>query len=895
MSKHKNKLICILEMLLALGSGASKLIIVCKIVSSIAKLTKGKKEHSDTFTDSEIDTIKEILTQAELSTGNAAAAAASAEQIKELIKEFQGSTDEQLEYLTQITEEDLKGLNENLNDHGIIIDDTNIRVRGLEQDHSQFKIDHKVMQEKIDKLISMLERMLKGHEGKSEGGNITINVGGNFIGGDYTGRDKIGGDKVEGDKVVGAGGNETVCVIHNIPSTSLREMFKGRENDFAQLVEQLDGDGATAITQAIAGLGGMGKTRLAIEYGWYGLNNGTYEAVLWVNCSQEGVNKPTLRLSSGQASQEAEKEEGLKKSAVERLCVEVAKLGAAHLLDIEGIEEMKPGQAVEFVLKELRAKQKWLVVFDNVDETEMAGVIGQVLPGLSNGKVIITSRLNELGGGINKLSLEKISDEAAIEYLYAKTEGYRPGCDNDAEMVKKIAEKLDGLPVALEQAGAYIRHKGISFEEYLKRLEEAEERVLKFDAKAKLLGDYDQPVMATWQMTVEQLSAEAKAVINLASLLAPEDVPERLFVNYPDEVLKAAKGFRGKYEGLDGDEKADIVEEAIAELGSYSMISRNTTEGTFGIHRMVQEVTRLRLLKEEIESFMLAVLDIIANDEPAYETKIKTNYEWSRETDKHINSVIAYAERLWPGVNDIPEEIASKLTHQMNELALFYKTMGRYTEAEPLLTRALEIDEKVYGKDHPTVAIRLNNLANLYRQTGRFEEAGPLYERAIEIGEKTWGDEHPNVAVWYNNLAGLYRATGRYEEAEPLYKRAIEIGEKTLEKDHPDVATRYNNLALLYKATGRMKEAEPLYEMALKIDEKVYGKEHPEVATDLNNLAGLYQDAGRLKEAEPLYERVLEILKKFKDQTGYEHPNFQAVVGNYRILLKKMGVSGGEG
>ena len=129
--------------------------------------------------------------------------------------------------------------------------------------------------------------------------------------------------------------------------------------------------------------------------------------------------------------------------------------------------------------------------------------------------------------------------------------------------------------------------------------------------------------------------------------------------------------------------------------------------------------------------------------------------------------------------------------------ALALKQLARFAEAEPLYRRALAIDERSYGPDHPDVATDLNNLAVLLQATNRLAEAEPLYRRALAIDERSYGPDHPDVASDLNNLAVLLRATNRLAEAEPLYRRALAIDERSYGPDHPDVAIRLNNLAVL--------------------------------------------------------------------------------------------------
>ena len=167
----------------------------------------------------------------------------------------------------------------------------------------------------------------------------------------------------------------------------------------------------------------------------------------------------------------------------------------------------------------------------------------------------------------------------------------------------------------------------------------------------------------------------------------------------------------------------------------------------------------------------------------------------------------------------------------LNNLALLYRDQGRYADAEPLYKRALAINEKALGPDHPNVATSPEQSGTALRC---YKVAMPTLSRSTSARwrsiEKALGPEHPNVALSLNNLAGLYAHQGRYADAEPLYKRALAIREKALGPDHPDVAASLNNLAELYANQGRYADAEPLYKRSLAISEKALGPDHPDVA-----------------------------------------------------------------
>jgi len=183
----------------------------------------------------------------------------------------------------------------------------------------------------------------------------------------------------------------------------------------------------------------------------------------------------------------------------------------------------------------------------------------------------------------------------------------------------------------------------------------------------------------------------------------------------------------------------------------------------------------------------------------------------------------------------------------------YWRSLEGFFEPGTCYQKVIEVKEKVDGE---TIAVAhlLHIIGMLLHDMAMYPSALPLKKRALEIEVKALGPDHPDVATSLNNLAGLYDSQGKYDEAEPLYLRALEVKEKALgpdhalevkEKalgpDHPDIALSLNNLAGLYDSQGKYDEAEPFYTRALGIWEKALGPDHPNVATSLNNLAGLYK------------------------------------------------------
>ena len=226
------------------------------------------------------------------------------------------------------------------------------------------------------------------------------------------------------------------------------------------------------------------------------------------------------------------------------------------------------------------------------------------------------------------------------------------------------------------------------------------------------------------------------------------------------------------------------------------------------------------------------------------------------------------------------------IAKSLNNLAYLYDSQGRYAEAEPLYLEALELNRRLLGNDCPDIASSLSNLATFYYSQGLYAKAAPLYVEALKLNQHLLGEEHPVIASSLSNLANLYYSLGDYSQAEPLYEQALELRMRLLGNEHPDVATSLNNLAAIYRVQGRWSEAEPLYLQALELRMRLLGNEHPDIATSLNNLAALYELQKRYEEAEPLYIKALEMRQQL---LGSEHPAVATSLGNLGSLYYSLG------
>jgi len=346
---------------------------------------------------------------------------------------------------------------------------------------------------------------------------------------------------------------------------------------------------------------------------------------------------------------------------------------------------------------------------------------------------------------------------------------------------------MDGLPLALDQAGAYIEETSESVSNYLTIYERQRAELL--NRRGGLVPGHPDSVATTWSLAFEHVERANPAAIELmrfCAFLAPDAIPEELISEgapYLGPVLQPVAANRSK------------LNTAIAELLKYSLIRRDATTHTLTIHRLVQAVIKDEMDEETqrqwAERAVRATRQVFPFDEPP---------PWSR-SQRYLPHALA-CEELIKEWNLTLDEAAALL----NNAGIYLNNRGQFREAEPLLQDALTIGETRYGRDHPDTYFLLNNLAVLYRNQGKYDEAEPLYQRALTIREKALGPEHPETARALYHQANLYYDQGKYEEALPLYQRALTIREKVFGLDHRITKRTQENYTNLLQKMGQKTE-----------------------------------------------------------------------------------------
>ncbi|MFH0809420.1 MAG: FxSxx-COOH system tetratricopeptide repeat protein [Pseudomonadota bacterium] len=665
--------------------------------------------------------------------------------------------------------------------------------------------------------------------------------------------------------------------------------FTGRDELLKSLREALCSGQAAALT-AIHGMGGVGKTQLALEYCYR--HQEEYRPIWWLRAEEPAT-----------------------------LAADYAALAAE--LDLPQKDQTDQNVVIAAVRRWLTQNPGWLLVFDNA---RAAASLEEYIPNGASGHVIITSRNPEWEAVAKPLEVPRLERPEAVEFLLKRTG------QADRASAEALAKELGDLPLALEQAGAYMKATGTSLAGYLELFRDHHQRLLR---EGKPPVGYDYNVATTWEVAFQEVQKESPAaagLLNLCAFLAPDDIPRSLISEGAKEHLPEPLASVA----------ADPIDfgTALGTLRKYALI--DLTDEALSVHRLVQLVTRDRLAPNKWWTWICMLVRILTRDRLVADVQRK----WAGTAVILVKGAFPFKEddpRSWPGcARLLPHgleaaghaenlRVAPKTTGRLlNQLGLYLQVLARFAQARACFERALRIGEKVYDPDHPQVAIyvnnlglvlqdlgelpearkhlkraleiaekadvpdyavvakRLNNLGGVLREQGDLTEARACYERALRIAEKVYilNPDHPEVAIYVNNLGTVLQDLRDLMGAKACYKRALGIDEKVYGPDHPTVAIRVNNLGGVLKEQGDLPEAKACFERALKIGEKVYGPDHPNVATYVNNLGGVLQDLGELPEAKACFERALRIDEKVY---GPDHPNVAKRLNNLGTFLKDLG------
>ena len=621
---------------------------------------------------------------------------------------------------------------------------------------------------------------------------------------------------------------------------SRNPFFTGRQELLQALHDHLNQQHTMALTQslAISGLGGIGKTQIALEYTYQYRED--YRFIFWTSAATR-----------------------------ETLQADLAAL--AELLLLPERNEQDQNKILQAVRKWFATHDEWLWILDNADDVM---VVHDLLPDERPGHLLLTSRAQAWGSLAQRIEVETMGLTEATLFLLRRarllaSHAFLDAVDEkDLAAAEAIVLEVDFLPLALDQAGAYIEEVGCSLSEYL-ALYRAHRKELLL-RRGYLSTDHPEPVATTWSLSfekVEQANPAAADLLRLCSFLEPDTIPEEL-------IVKGSAHFSMALQRIAKD--LFLLNEAIEELRKFSLIQRSPQTRTLRIHRLVQAVLQQTMTSEEQHRLAEQVVRA-------------TNMVFPEQIDIAIwpdcRRYLPQAQACSVLIQDYAltfNDAASLLFHT----GIYLHDNGLYDPAESLFQQALYIRELHLGSEHPDVAQVLNYQAALYYLQGKYEQTERIYQQALHIWEESQGPEHPDVARPLIGLGCLFVRQGKYEQAEAPFQRALHIRELHLGSEHPDVAQVLNEQAGLYDEQGKYEQAEQLYQQALHIWEKHLGPEHPNVAQVLNNLAVIYYQQGKYEQAERLFHRALQI---WEESLGPSHPQVAQVLNNLSFIFREQG------
>ncbi len=589
--------------------------------------------------------------------------------------------------------------------------------------------------------------------------------------------------------------------------------FIDRDIPLEKLEAAFLGDSTTLLIYAISGLPGVGKTQVAVEYAYRYMKH--YQAVFWFRADESG-----------------------------NLIVDFTNV--VHLLDLPEKTSNNQNAILHAVWQWLSHNTQWLLIFDNVERLEF---VTRFLPVQGRGHILLTTRMEVIGKPVTKVDLNPLEVEEAATFLLRRADIIQQdhilatATSQDQEQATALSMEVDGLPLALDQAGAYIEELSCPLSEYLD-LYHAHRKTLLQRRGERTFGHPDSMV-ATVSLAlakIEALNPAAKELLFLYAFLSPDNIPQTILRKDTPDL-----GFQLQTLAT----HPVLLHEANGQLSRYALIrhaSKTSEEVFFHMHRLVQSILKDLLEGDERHRYAEQAVRVVNRT-------VASLYfaEWHR-----YHHYIAHAQVCVALIKD--EAIVSEDAAQLlSWVAGYLHEQGQYTEAEALVTQSLTMLSKIDVLVHQNVLENINQLATIHLDRGQFEEAEKLYHRALASLQHVHGQIKPLLqATLYNNLGELYTATEKNDDAESFLTQALHIRERMLGSDHELVAVSLYCLAELYSKQGKYSEAGWRFQRALEIREQRLEVNHGSIAESLNGIGANLLRQQRYEEAEIFFATCAE-------------------------------------
>ncbi|KAF2621980.1 kinesin light chain 1 [Macroventuria anomochaeta] len=640
----------------------------------------------------------------------------------------------------------------------------------------------------------------------------------------------------------GTGSSRNLSVLSSLPFPR-NELFVGRTDELRSLEQYLLVPN-THRRRTIYGLGGCGKSALAIEFAYRALATRA-RLLFWV-------------------------------PAISQESFELAYREIGVRLRIPGIAD--DNADVKKLVQETLSSEgadDWLMIVDNVDDHEVllsktnSGSkptrLSDYLPRSDRGAILFTTRSRKVAGALTPSSVLRLDDMSKGEARQLLTQQTtEQALCGDETAVDELLETLTCLPLAIVQAAAFMNTNDVSVSGYLALFRDADAQAELFNecfADPSRYAELDSTIAKTWHISFDQVRKQDPLAAEYLSFMSCIDR-----VNIPQLLLPPG---------------ASMVQQtkALGTLTGYAFITERlqTTQESdkdrfFDMHRLVHMTSACWLdAHGERAVWVDAAVARLEELVPygGHEFKVWTAY---------LPHAIHVA-----GMHGIVDEAAS--AGLLDRVGRCQASFGQYSAAETTHRQALSLREEVLGEKHPDTLMSMNNVATALSGQGQYIKAEKMLRKTLELREEVLGEKHPSTLVSMNNLAVALNEQGDYAEAEKMHRETFKLRKGVLGEKHPDTLVSMNNVATALSGQGQYIKAEKMLRKTLELREEVLGEKHPSTLAGMNNLAEALSSQGKYVEAEKMHRKTFELSKEV---LGEKHPSTLASMNNLACLLVKL-------
>ncbi|GGV44668.1 cytochrome c [Streptomyces longisporoflavus] len=645
--------------------------------------------------------------------------------------------------------------------------------------------------------------------------------------------------------------------------------FTGRTELLELLGERLREGTTTVLPEAIHGMGGVGKTQLAIEYAYR--HQGEYDIVWWIPSERPG--------QIGQALVELAGRLGLETSTEANIA----------------------GPAVREALREGRPFSRWLLIFDNADNPEQ---VRHYFPTGGNGTILVTSRNRRWGLVGGSLEVDVFTREESKQLLR------HSGPPLQEEEADRLAEALGDLPLALEQAAAWRAETGMPASEYLRLFENKRTELLETSPPP----DYQLPVAAAWNVSLDHLetrSPSALRLLQLCSYFAPDPISRSIF---------SGLGNSSIFPELDATLNDPMrLARAIREVNRYSLARIDHRTNSIEMHRLVQLVLNNRMTPEEQTRMRHGAHTLLAAADPKAPTTaanwpryaelyghviasdaIKSDQPWVRQLVMNVARYLYhwgdhevsldFSEQAWETWQSVFGEEDQQTLLMGQWLCYIYWVLGRHGEAVELVAKLKEIYERTAPpgredvREDALAAIGLE--AAVRRVEGEFALGAQLDATVYERARRAFGEEDPTTLDAAHNLGTSLRLVGDFRQALELDESTLALRLRVLGQDHSRTLMTENNVAIDVRERGDYVGARARQQAVLDAYRDVFGRGNPSTIHTMRQLSEAARKAG--DHAQSL-ELATEAYSKFTRRYGDTHPSSLSAALTLSVALRQNG------